>query len=114
MRSRSFDGSIRSCSIHDLLQDLAIQKAKEDNFFVVYSHPNDQQSLSRARRVAVHHPDCGKLMMSQNLRTLLCFDGKVMPNCSKQKLLKVVSSNTSLESVDVGMFEGLCQLTKCV
>ncbi|XP_078153420.1 putative disease resistance RPP8-like protein 2 isoform X2 [Carex rostrata] len=111
VKSRHFDGSIEHCCIHDLLRDLAIQKAKEDNFLVVYSHPDcDQQSLSRARRVAVHHPDCDKLVMSQNLRTLLCFDGKVMPNCSKQKLLKVVSSNTSLESVDVGMFEGLCQL----
>ncbi|XP_078153419.1 putative disease resistance RPP13-like protein 3 isoform X1 [Carex rostrata] len=111
VKSRHFDGSIEHCCIHDLLRDLAIQKAKEDNFLVVYSHPDcDQQSLSRARRVAVHHPDCDKLVMSQNLRTLLCFHGKVMPNCSKQKLLKVVSSNTSLESIDVRMFEGLCQL----
>ncbi|XP_078153427.1 putative disease resistance RPP13-like protein 3 isoform X1 [Carex rostrata] len=110
VKSRSLDGSIERCSIHDLLRDLAIQKAKEDNFFVVYSHPDcDQQILSRARRVAVHHPDCDKLMMSQNLRTLLCFDGKVMPNCSKQKLLKVVST-PFLESIDVGMFEGLTQI----
>ncbi|XP_078153425.1 putative disease resistance RPP13-like protein 3 [Carex rostrata] len=111
VKSRSLDGSIEYCCIHDLLRDLAIQKAKEDNFLVVYSHPDcDQQSLSRARRVAVHHPDCDKLVMSQNLRTLLCFHGKVMPNCSKQKLLKVVSSMKWLESIDLGMFEGLTQL----
>ncbi|XP_078153169.1 disease resistance protein RPP8-like [Carex rostrata] len=110
VKSRDFDGSIKYCCIHDLLRDLAIQKAKEDNFLVVYSHPDcDQQSLSKARRVAVHHPDCDKLMMSQNLRTLLCFHGKALPNCSKQKLLKVVS-NISLERIDLGMFEGLTQL----
>ncbi|XP_078153429.1 putative disease resistance RPP8-like protein 2 isoform X3 [Carex rostrata] len=111
VKSRDLYGSIKYCCIHDLLQDLAIQKAKEENFLVVYSCPDcDQQSFNRARRVAVHHPDCDKLVMSQNLRTLLCFDGKVMPNCSKLKLLKVVSSNTFLESIDMGMFEGLTQL----
>ncbi|XP_078153546.1 putative disease resistance RPP8-like protein 2 [Carex rostrata] len=114
VKERSLDGSIKSCYIHDLLRDLAIQKAKEDNFLVVYSHPDcDQQSLSRARRVAVHHPDCDKLVMSQNLRSLLCFHDKVMPNCSKQKLLKVVSTvngMNKMDSIDVGMFEGLTQL----
>ncbi|XP_078153545.1 disease resistance protein RPP13-like [Carex rostrata] len=108
------DGSIEVCCIHDLLRDLAIQKAKEDNFLVVYSHPDcDQQSLSTARRVAVHHPDCDKLVMSQNLRSLLCFHDKVMLNCSKKKLLKVVSIANRwnrIDSIDVGMFEGLTQL----
>jgi hypothetical protein len=78
---------------------------------VVYSQPNDQQSLSRARRVAVHHGDCDKLVMNQNLRTLLCFHRKGMPNCSKQKLLKVVSTEvTSMDIIKLEMFEGLTQL----
>ncbi|KAF3341818.1 disease resistance RPP13-like protein 3 [Carex littledalei] len=40
VKYRSSKGSIIYCSIHDLLRDLAIQKAKEDNFLVVYSHPD--------------------------------------------------------------------------
>ncbi|XP_078153547.1 putative disease resistance RPP8-like protein 2 [Carex rostrata] len=112
VKSRYRDGSIEVCYIHDVLRDLAIQKAKEDNFLVVYSHPDcDQQSLSRARRVAVHHVNSDKLVMSQNLRTLLCFHEKLMPNCSKQKLLKVVSTEAGhMDSINVGMFEGLTQL----
>ncbi|XP_078153543.1 putative disease resistance RPP8-like protein 2 [Carex rostrata] len=111
VKERSPNGSIERCYIHDLLRDLAIQNAKEDNFLVVYSHPDcDQQSSSTARRVAVHHPDCDKLVMSQNLRSLLCFHDAVMPNCSKQKLLKVVSTVNKMDSIDVGMFEGSSQL----
>ncbi|XP_078149380.1 putative disease resistance RPP13-like protein 3 isoform X2 [Carex rostrata] len=89
VKSRSYDGSIEFCYIHDLLRDLAIQKAKEDKFLVVYSNPDDQRFMSGARRVAVHHLYCDELMLSQNLRTLLYFGDKYMPNCSKQRLLKV-------------------------
>ena len=79
------DGSIEYCGIHDLLRDLAVRKAKEDNFLVVYSHPDDKQSIGGARRLAVHHLDCDEeLVMSQNLRTLLCFCNEYMPNCSSK------------------------------
>ncbi|XP_078153973.1 putative disease resistance RPP8-like protein 2 isoform X1 [Carex rostrata] len=49
-------------------------------------------------------------MMSQTLRSLLCFHQKVMPNCSKQKLLKVVRTDWYMDSINVRMFEGLTQL----
>ncbi|KAF3340637.1 Disease resistance protein RPH8A [Carex littledalei] len=109
--SRSEDGSIKYCRIHDLLRDLALQKAKEDNFLIVYSHPDDQHNLCMARRVAVHNSDCDKLVMSQNLRTLLCFRTNCMPNCSKQKLLKVVNLDLDYGTkIELGMIEGLTQL----
>jgi hypothetical protein len=108
---RNFDGYIEHCRIHDLLRDLALQKAKEDNFLEVYSHPDDQTSLSKARRVAIHNSDCDKLVMSQNLRTLLCFGSIRMPNCSKQRLLKVVRSGDNGDNViELEMFKGLTQL----
>lgn len=112
VKSRSIiDGSIEYCGIHDLLRDLAVRKAKEDNFLVVYSHPDDKQSIGGARRLAVHHLDCEELVMSQNLRTLLCFCNEYMPNCSKQRLLKVVSTGTNQSTkVKLKMFEGLTQL----
>ncbi|XP_078182224.1 disease resistance protein RPP13-like [Carex rostrata] len=111
VKSRSHHGSIGRCYIHDLLRDLAIQKAKEDKFLVVYSHPDDQRIMSGARRVAVHHVDCDEDILSQNLRTLLYFGNKCMPNCSKQRLLKVVCTGSSYDTkVKLKMFEGLTQL----
>ncbi|XP_078161170.1 disease resistance protein RPH8A-like [Carex rostrata] len=112
VKSRSIiDGSIEYCSIHDLLRDLAVRKAKEDNFLVVYSHPDDKQSIGGVRRLAVHNLDCEELVMSQNLHTLLCFYNKYMPNCSNQRLLKVVRTGTDTNiKIKLKMFEGLTQL----
>ncbi|XP_078162385.1 putative disease resistance RPP13-like protein 3 [Carex rostrata] len=110
VKSRSHDGSIKYCRIHDLLRDLAIRKAKEDNFLMVYSGPEDQLSMGGARRVAVHHLDCDELAMSQNLRTLLYFGNKYMPNCTKQRLLKVVRTDSRDTKIKLKMFEGLSQL----
>ncbi|XP_078158072.1 disease resistance protein RPP13-like [Carex rostrata] len=110
---RSADGSVEFCRIHDLLRDLALQKAKEDNFLIVYSHPDDQQNLCMARRVAVHNSDCDELVMSKKLRTLLCFRTKCMPNCFKQRMLKVVSIQSLSDAtmgINLEMFEGLTQL----
>ncbi|XP_078162729.1 putative disease resistance RPP13-like protein 3 [Carex rostrata] len=111
VKSRYLDGSIWYCRIHDLLRDLAVRKAKEDNFLMVYSDPKDQLSMGGARRVAVHHLDCDELEMNQNLRTLLYFDDKYMPNCSKQRLLKVVRTDKRWGTkIKLEMFEGLSQL----
>jgi hypothetical protein len=107
VKSRSSD-SIKDCCIHVLLRDLAIQKAKENNFFVLY-HPDNKESLKRARRVAVHPPSCNELVMSQNLRTLLCFHNEGMPDCSEQKLLRVVSTEARMDTIELGMFKGLTQ-----
>ncbi|XP_078161869.1 disease resistance protein RPP13-like isoform X1 [Carex rostrata] len=109
--SRSYVGSIKTLRIHDLLRDLALQKAKEENFLLVYSNPDDKMSLSRARRVAIHNSDFDQLIMSPNLRSLLFFYEGSMPNCSKQRLLKVVSNGDKEENIiDLGMFVGLTQL----
>ncbi|XP_078161531.1 disease resistance protein RPP13-like isoform X3 [Carex rostrata] len=104
-------GVIETLRIHDLLRDLALQKAKEENFLLVYSNPDDKLSLSGARRVAIHNPDCDQLIMSPNLHTLLCFHEGSMPNCSKQRLLKVVSIGVKEENtIELGIFVGLTRL----
>ncbi|XP_078161537.1 disease resistance protein RPP13-like [Carex rostrata] len=109
--SRSYVGSIETLRIHDLLRALAIQKAKEENFLLVYSNPNNKMSLSGARRVAIHNPDWDQLIMSSNLRTLLCFYEGSMPNCSKQRLLKVVSTEEHEDNIiELEMFMELTQL----
>ncbi|XP_078150635.1 putative disease resistance RPP13-like protein 3 [Carex rostrata] len=112
--SRSLlDGSITTLRIHDLLRDLALQKAEEENFLLVYSKPDDKMSLSRAHRVAIHNPECDQLIMSPNLHTLLFFSNGRMLNCSKQRLLKVVSNEDTHigeNIIELGMFLGLTQL----
>ena len=56
--SRSdIDGSITTVRMHDLLRDVALQKAKEENFLLVYSNLDNKISLSKARLVAIHNPD---------------------------------------------------------
>lgn len=110
MNYRSNDGSIEVIHIHDVLLELAINKAKEQNFLMVYSHQTDQKIVSGARRVAIHNKDCD-VQLSENLRTLLCFHNGVMPDCSKLRLLKVVSTGDyNTKVVDRQMFDGLKNL----
>ncbi|XP_078158095.1 disease resistance protein RPP13-like [Carex rostrata] len=103
---RSKDGSIKFIRVNNLFLDLAINKAKKKNFLVVYLNPDDQWNFG-ARRVAIHNLDCD-VMLSKNLRTLLCFGNGRMPNCSKQRLLKVVSTGDGYDTkTELEMFMGL-------
>ncbi|XP_078158273.1 disease resistance protein RPP13-like [Carex rostrata] len=114
--NRSHHDSITSCRIHDLLREFAIKKAKEDNFLTICSNPDNRESITKARRVAVHYSGCDELMKhaNPNLRSLLCFKNP-MPNCSRQRLLKVLSgmAGWSKELVDFECFYGLHQLRYC-
>ncbi|XP_078170459.1 putative disease resistance RPP8-like protein 2 isoform X2 [Carex rostrata] len=115
---RSHVGSIRSCRIHDLLREVAIQKAKEDNFVTICSKPPDNwMSVAKARRVAVHYSGCDELMKhaNPNLRSLLCFE-RPLPNCSQQRLLKVLGDMQNYPSanpINFEYFDGLTHLRYC-
>ncbi|XP_078170455.1 disease resistance protein RPP13-like [Carex rostrata] len=114
---RSHVGSIRSCRIHDLLREVAIQKAKEDNFVTICSKPPDNwMSVAKARRVAVHYSGCDELMKhaNPNLRSLLCFEWP-LPNCSQQRLLKVLGDMQyySGKPINFECFHGLTHLRYC-
>ncbi|XP_078170454.1 disease resistance protein RPP13-like [Carex rostrata] len=118
---RSHVGSITSCRIHDLLREVAIQKAKEDNFVTICSNPPDNwMSVAKARRVAVHYSGCDELMKyaNPNLRSLLCFE-KPLPNCSQQRLLKVLGDMHGypyvLQALPINFecFHGLTHLRYC-
>jgi hypothetical protein len=104
------DSFISYCRVHDLLRDLAIEKAKEDGFLTVCSKTDEEQSCSGARRVAVNYSDSDGLMKfaSSNLRTLLCFNDH-SPNCSGHKFLKVLRVKVHTV-IQLGSFEGLTQL----
>ncbi|KAJ4770389.1 Disease resistance protein RPP8 [Rhynchospora pubera] len=50
---RSYDDSIMECGVHDLLRELAIVKAKDNKFLVVFSNNNVDSTFSDARRVSL-------------------------------------------------------------
>ncbi|KAJ4769620.1 Nbs-lrr resistance protein [Rhynchospora pubera] len=90
---KDFDGSIQFCRVHDVLRDLAIQKAKEINFLIVCSKPDDWMRCNKARRVAINYSSNGNELMGDyanpNIRSLLLF-GESNLDCSKYKLLRVL------------------------
>ncbi|KAJ4789940.1 Disease resistance protein (CC-NBS-LRR class) family [Rhynchospora pubera] len=111
---KGFDGSILSCRVHDVLRDLAIQKAKEINFLIVCSKPNDWMSCNKARRVAINYSSNGNELMgdyaNRNIRSLLLFgEGESNLDCSKYKLLRVLGCITGWSQV-LRNFKGLPHL----
>ncbi|KAJ4808604.1 Disease resistance protein RPP8 [Rhynchospora pubera] len=73
---RHHNGSIKYCRIHDLLRDLAIEKAKENNFIQIISNQGDKccSSSTTIRRAALH---CDRNDIMQytgpNIRSLFYF-----------------------------------------
>ncbi|KAJ3701202.1 hypothetical protein LUZ61_004907 [Rhynchospora tenuis] len=91
---RSLNESIKYCRMHDLLRDLAIEKAKENNFLQIISNQGNQSSSSgNIRRVALHC-HCEDIMKytSPKLRSLLYFDDDM--KVSRFKYLKVLHQTT--------------------
>ncbi|XP_031249429.1 putative disease resistance RPP13-like protein 3 [Pistacia vera] len=67
-----YRGRIITCRVHDLLRDLAIQKAKELNFIHIYdeiTHSNRSSIVSSCRRQAVYF-DSGKCSWLQHCNTI--------------------------------------------
>ncbi|KAJ3679658.1 hypothetical protein LUZ60_017669 [Juncus effusus] len=52
---RRLDGSIKSFRIHDILRDLAIHEATENDFLLRCNKENTQTDLNKARRVVIHN-----------------------------------------------------------
>jgi hypothetical protein len=107
------DDSIKECRIHDLLRDVVIEKAKEDNFLMVCSTLDGLRSCGGARRVAVHNTNCNKLMKygNSNPRTLLFFKSQISGYFG-HGLLKVLSEMSPVDAVKSDQtdmpFEELC------
>ncbi|KAJ4749475.1 Nbs-lrr resistance protein [Rhynchospora pubera] len=98
---RDFDGSIVSCRIHDVLRDLAIQKAKENNYLMTCSKIDDIHNCSQTRRLAINYGWDMKMeereLLGQsiasatpNLRSLFCIGS--VPKISELRYLKVLNS----------------------
>ncbi|XP_078161812.1 putative disease resistance RPP8-like protein 2 [Carex rostrata] len=85
---RSWIGKIKYCHTHDLLRDLAIRKAKENNFLmVVLKNDTNLSCRTSARRAALH----GDKMIEQastNLRSLISFADE--PDFNRFRALRVL------------------------
>ncbi|KAL5566429.1 hypothetical protein UlMin_029593 [Ulmus minor] len=79
----SIVGRIKTCRIHDLMRDLCLEKAKNENFFhcINFQVSGDLSPNSKVRRLAIHSSDnivnglsgLTNIRDEQCLRSLLCF-----------------------------------------
>ncbi|XP_078158847.1 disease resistance protein RPP13-like [Carex rostrata] len=110
---KSWNGYCKYCNMHDLLRDLAITKAKEENFFTVFSKEGEdvnQLSAIKPRRAALQFSTLTQDgVYSENTRSLLCFGfgrysskdcGFSKLNYSGFSVLRVLT----LQSVDMRQF----------
>ncbi|CDP19584.1 unnamed protein product [Coffea canephora] len=69
------DERIKSCRVHDLVRELAIRKAEDENFFQIHDTKDDKIS-AKSRYLAVHSLPLDKNFGSSNppLRSLLFFN----------------------------------------
>ncbi|KAJ4771216.1 NBS type disease resistance protein [Rhynchospora pubera] len=110
--TRYCNGSIKYCRIHDLLRDLSIEKAKENNFFQAISNQGNKYCSSSTIRRAILHCGHEEIMdyTGPNLRSLLYF-GHVMPNIARSRYLKVLCHMTpDGEPYNRNISKGLTQL----
>ncbi|XP_031493279.1 putative disease resistance RPP13-like protein 3 [Nymphaea colorata] len=93
---RNSFGQIKSCRVHDVLLQMLVTTAEEQNFFRTHSAADGHHDLSNCRRLAVHH-NC----LQQRTQTLLrltrsfiSFQKSEAPTCydlvENFKLLKVL------------------------
>ncbi|XP_010245031.1 PREDICTED: probable disease resistance RPP8-like protein 4 [Nelumbo nucifera] len=72
---RSFGGRVKACTIHDVLHEFCISKAKEDDFFGIYRNL-DSDANAKMRRLAIYCSVCSYISLNHytsKLRALLCF-----------------------------------------
>ncbi|XP_078159336.1 putative disease resistance RPP13-like protein 3 isoform X2 [Carex rostrata] len=109
---KSWNGYCKYCSIHDLLRDLAICKAKDENFLTVFSKEDDVNNLAASESCRAALQFCTPTedgIYSENTNSLLCFgfgqfssdnSGFGLLNYSGSGLLQVLT----LERVDMTTF----------
>ncbi|RWR84281.1 Disease resistance protein [Cinnamomum micranthum f. kanehirae] len=51
---RKSNGSVGQCRIHDLLRDLCISEARQNNFFTIHNDKGTTSSSTNVRRLALH------------------------------------------------------------
>ncbi|XP_078166169.1 putative disease resistance RPP13-like protein 3 [Carex rostrata] len=120
--SRHVNGSIKRFHVHDLLRDLAMHKAREENFVMVFSEESDCKKPNKEiRRASFHSLEDGdnshlrnNLLYLEYARSLLLFGEygwSPIPanNFREFRLLKVLVLE-EVENDDVDLVRGLEKL----
>ncbi|KAK4394341.1 Disease resistance protein RPP13 [Sesamum angolense] len=73
---RKTDGKIKICSVHDLVRDLCIRKAEEENFLHRYVGKMLHENIKHQHRISFMHFDLNSLekMYCSTIRTMICFN----------------------------------------
>ncbi|KAJ4749106.1 Disease resistance protein (CC-NBS-LRR class) family [Rhynchospora pubera] len=93
--NRLWSGKIKYCYMHDILRELAIRKAKEDNFLMVCCESNVNSisgTTASTRRVAFHEFGNTELTIGSvgpSIRTLIYF-GEQLPNYNELRMVRVM------------------------
>ncbi|OVA18806.1 Disease resistance protein [Macleaya cordata] len=110
---RKRDGRIKRCRIHDLLLDLSVTKAKEDQFCEVYGRVSEFSKTNKIRRLSIHSVGLKEKEQcfsefpnyTPHIRSLICsfirIDGKQFLSLCRASfnLLRVLELNLEWESV---------------
>ncbi|KAE8718050.1 Disease resistance protein RPP8 [Hibiscus syriacus] len=101
-RRDSTGRKVKTCRIHDLLRDLCIDKAREENFFEIVKPPSTEADVtlteSMLRRIAIHpskryvcvkgkHPKLRSLLLFQNEELIKLH----ISECKNFKFLRVLN-----------------------
>ncbi|XXG71055.1 hypothetical protein AAC387_Pa07g0393 [Persea americana] len=94
--SRKSNGSVGKCCIHDLLRDLSISEARQNNFFTIHNDRGTSSSSTSVRRLALHCYIDGyenRNRSTVTLRSILSFLGhevdweKLRNTCGKLRVV---------------------------
>ncbi|KAL3812764.1 hypothetical protein ACJIZ3_014032 [Penstemon smallii] len=94
----SFDGEIKSCSIHDMLLDPCTLKSSEEHFLAIIERDNDWKKISFQRHVSVQfHPLVYPIRVTHSfIRSLLHFgvgtSDELLPFTMNLRLLRVLDA----------------------
>ncbi|XP_078149589.1 disease resistance protein RPP13-like isoform X3 [Carex rostrata] len=95
--SRSMNGMIKYFQVHDLLRDLAIHEAEQENFGTIFSQASASEVRMpnrRIRRASIQNQQINTQFMKYfgaSIRSLFVFNkDRVRLQCSKFRLLKVL------------------------
>ncbi|KAL1562101.1 hypothetical protein AAHA92_04717 [Salvia divinorum] len=109
VNSRRFDGKIKSCSLHDMVRDMCVRKARDEKFLGVTDGRSDPQEMIDERRISLSACDTDRLLVSTT-RTILCFELEFSPMflCFLEhlSLLRVLHSTSAIyEAISSHVFQ---------
>ncbi|RWR84259.1 Disease resistance protein [Cinnamomum micranthum f. kanehirae] len=97
--ARKSNGLVDKCRVHDLLRDLSITEARQNNFFTIYKDNGTSSSSTSVRRLAFHGNVDGyetSKGSTESLRSILYFSDSEVPLSkllnTRPKLLRVLKT----------------------